>query len=151
MCGRSIHTAQRFQRLFRAETSCVGDHHLGQADDGVERGAQLVAHAGEELRLPLARLRELAALVLDFIEQADVFDGDHSLVGEGGEQLDLLVCGGFDCALAQRDYADWIALTQERYAELCRLNQRAERGTVACECGLLRWTAMEQTVGGILR
>jgi hypothetical protein len=31
--------------------------------------AQLVAHAGQELRLALARLRQLPALVLDFIEQ----------------------------------------------------------------------------------
>src|SRR5438132_5080275 len=45
----SIHTAQRFQRLFRAEARRIADHHLGQADDGVEGGAQLVAHAGEEL------------------------------------------------------------------------------------------------------
>jgi hypothetical protein len=44
-----IHPAQRFQRLFRAEARRVGDHHLGQADDGVERGAQLVAHAGTTL------------------------------------------------------------------------------------------------------
>jgi hypothetical protein len=34
-----IHTAQRLQRLFRAEARRVGDHHLGQADDGVERRA----------------------------------------------------------------------------------------------------------------
>src|SRR5262249_41133262 len=33
-------------------------NHLGQADDSVERGAQLMAHAGEELRLALARLRQ---------------------------------------------------------------------------------------------
>jgi hypothetical protein len=46
-----IHTAQRFQCLFCAEARRVADHHLGQADDGVERRAQLVAHAGEELRL----------------------------------------------------------------------------------------------------
>src|SRR5262249_18432972 len=36
-----IHTAQRLQRLFRAEACRVADHHLGQADDGVERRAQL--------------------------------------------------------------------------------------------------------------
>src|SRR5262249_53267590 len=59
-----IHTAQRLQRLFGAEARRVGDHHLGQAYDGVEWRAQLVAHAGEELRLALARQFELAALVL---------------------------------------------------------------------------------------
>ena len=39
----------------------------------------------------LARLRELAALVLDFVEQPHVLDRDHRLVGEGRDQLDLLV------------------------------------------------------------
>jgi hypothetical protein len=36
--------------------------HLGEADDRVERRAQLVRHVGEELRLVLVRLLELAAL-----------------------------------------------------------------------------------------
>ena len=39
----------------------------------------------------LARLRELAALVLDFVEQPHVLDCDHRLVGEGRDQIDLLV------------------------------------------------------------
>ncbi len=42
-------------RFFRAEARRVADHHLGQPDDRVERRAQLVAHAGDELRLVLAR------------------------------------------------------------------------------------------------
>src|SRR5438046_4189695 len=91
---RGIHTAQRCQRLFRAEARRVADHHFRQADDGVERGAQLMAHAGEELRLALARLRELLALVLDFVEQPHVLDRNHRLVGEGREQLDLLLTEG---------------------------------------------------------
>jgi methyl-accepting chemotaxis protein len=37
-CARSL------QRVFRAEARRVGNHHLCQADDGVERRAQLVAH-----------------------------------------------------------------------------------------------------------
>jgi hypothetical protein len=49
-----------------------------------------VAHTGEELRLALACLRELLALVLNFVEQPHIFDRDHRLVGEGREQLDLL-------------------------------------------------------------
>jgi hypothetical protein len=42
------------------------------------------------LRLALARLRQLPALVLDFIEQTHVLDRNHRLVGEGLDQLDLL-------------------------------------------------------------
>src|SRR5437879_2094297 len=57
-----IDAAQRLQRLFRAKACRVADHHLGQADDGVERGAQFVAHAREELRLVLARQLQLSVL-----------------------------------------------------------------------------------------
>ena len=65
--------------------------HLGEADDRVERRAQLVRHVGEELRLVLVGQLELPALVLDLVEQARVLDRDHRLVGEGLQQADLLV------------------------------------------------------------
>ena len=45
----AMHALQRLLRLFRAEARGIGDDHLGQPDDGVERRAQLVAHAGKEL------------------------------------------------------------------------------------------------------
>src|SRR5262245_38510526 len=51
----AVHALQRLLRLFRAEPRGVRDHHFGQPDDGIERRAQLVAHAGDELRLVLAR------------------------------------------------------------------------------------------------
>src|ERR1700732_1938612 len=70
---------------------CIFAQHLADADDGVERRAQLMAHVGEELRLVLARLGKLAALVLDFIEQADILNRDHRLIGEGRSKLDLLI------------------------------------------------------------
>src|SRR5262249_60076081 len=38
-----------------------------------------MAHAGHELRLVLARLLQLAALVLDLTEQSRVLDGQHRL------------------------------------------------------------------------
>ena len=101
-----IHAAQRLHRLLRAEARRVGDHHLGQADDGVERRAQLVAHAREELRLVLARLRELPVLVLNFVEQTHVFNGDHRLVGEGGHQLYLLFGKRLDPLSRDCDHAD---------------------------------------------
>src|SRR5262245_33421441 len=112
-----IHTAQRFQRLFGAEARRVGDHHFGQADDGVERRAQLVAHTGEELRLALARLRQLSALVLDFVEQPHILDGDHRLVCEGLHQLDLLVGEWTHGTTKQGDDADRRPFPDERYAK----------------------------------
>ena len=50
-----------------------------------------MAHVGEELRLVLARLGKLAALFLDFVEQAHVLDCDGRLIGESRYQLNLLV------------------------------------------------------------
>ena len=85
----AIYALQWLLRLFRAEARRVRDHHLGQTDNGVERRAQLVAHAGDELRLVLARHCKLTVLVLDFVEQPHVLDRDRRLVGEGGDKLDL--------------------------------------------------------------
>ena len=45
------------QRLGQLAVQAVG-HHLGEAEDRVQRRAQLVAHVGEELRLGAARLLE---------------------------------------------------------------------------------------------
>src|SRR5262249_23796368 len=89
MGTRTVDPAQRLQRLFRGEARRIADHHLGQPDDGVERGAQLVAHAGDELRLVLARHLELTALFLDFREQIGVLDGQHGLRREGPQQSTL--------------------------------------------------------------
>ena len=66
-------------------------HQFGIAQDGIERRAQLMAHIGEQLRFVLACDFKLAALVLDFVEQSHVLYGDHGLVGEGGDKLDLPV------------------------------------------------------------
>src|SRR5262245_20572355 len=49
-----------------------------------------MAHAGDELRLVLARLRQLPILILNLIEQPYVLDSDHRLVGKRGDKLDLL-------------------------------------------------------------
>src|SRR5262249_31306712 len=91
MSPSAVYALQRLLRLFRAEARRVFDHHFRQSNDGIERRAQLVAHTGDELRLVLARLPELPALVLDFVEQPQVLDCDHRLIGERGDHLDLLV------------------------------------------------------------
>ena len=57
--------------------------HLREADDGVQRRAQLVRHVGEELGLVLAGDLELATLVLDLAEQPRVLDREGRLGGEG--------------------------------------------------------------------
>ena len=64
-----------------------------------------------------ARFLELAALVLDFIEQPHVLDGDRRLVGEGGHQLDLLVRERANLQARQCQEADRDALAQHRHPE----------------------------------
>src|ERR1700730_1576168 len=87
---------------------------LADADDGVERRPQVMAHVGQKLRLMLAGLCKLAALVLDFVEQPHVLDGDHGLVGEGLDQLDLLGGERADLRTEQHDDPDRATFAQER-------------------------------------
>src|SRR6516165_11930750 len=63
-------------------------HQLGVAEDCVERRAQLVAHIGEELRLVLAGLFKLPALVLDFVKQPRILDCQRRLRCEGLDDVD---------------------------------------------------------------
>src|SRR6516164_6486281 len=62
------------EHLLRRLTVSAVRHQFGIAQDGIERGAQLVAHIGKELRLVLARLFKLTALVLDLMEQPRILD-----------------------------------------------------------------------------
>ena len=87
MVAGTIHAAQRLRRLLGAESRRVGDHHLGQPNDGVERRAQLMAHIGEELRLVLARHFELAALLLHFRKEIGILNGQYRLRREGLQQV----------------------------------------------------------------
>ena len=69
----------------------VVENELGIAEDGVERGAQLVAHVGQELRLVLARDLHLPALLVDLGEQVRVLDRQHRLGGESLEQINRVL------------------------------------------------------------
>ena len=91
MAAVALDAVEHLAHLFRRVAIDVVEDEFGITEDGVERGAQLVAHIGEELRFVLARLGELPALVLDFVEQPHILNRDHRLVGEGLHQLDLLV------------------------------------------------------------
>src|SRR5262249_9793842 len=70
-----------------------------------------------ELRFVLTCFLKLPALVLDFIEQSHILDGDYRLVGKGGEQADLLVSERPDGEPHQHNDADRIAFAQQRDAE----------------------------------
>ena len=68
-------------------------------------GSKITGRAADDLqhlrrcRLLLQRLRELPRALLLRLEQPRVLDGDHRLVGEGLDQLDLLVGEWFNVAL----------------------------------------------------
>ena len=67
------------------------------SDDGIEDRLQIERRAADDVQhiarrgLILERLRQLARARLHLLEQPRVLDGDHGLVGEGLQQLDLLV------------------------------------------------------------
>src|SRR4030088_2709712 len=64
---------QRHRRVIGPdEALCILAQHFGHANEGIEWSAELMAHVGEELRLVLACFRDLAALVLDIVEQPHV-------------------------------------------------------------------------------
>src|SRR5262249_44673353 len=73
---------------------------------------------------------KLPALIVDFIEQADILDGDHGLVGERSQQFDLLFSERTHCFPTKHDHADGRAFTQQwdaqhrtEIAELDRLSE----------------------------
>src|SRR5215831_2196944 len=59
----TMHALKRLLRPLCAEARRISHQHIGEPNDGIQRRAQLVAHAGNELRLVLARQLQLAALV----------------------------------------------------------------------------------------
>ena len=54
---------------------------------------------------------------LHLVEQADVLDGDHRLIGEGGGEFDLSRSERLDALPRQDNDADRLALAQQRNAE----------------------------------
>src|SRR5262249_61054631 len=58
--------------------------------DGVERGAQFVAHVSKELGLVPAGGLKLAPLLLDLAEEPGVLDSEHGLAREGSHEGDDL-------------------------------------------------------------
>ena len=88
-------------------------HGLAQSDrvlgQGLEDRLEIEGGPADHLeqlagrRLLLEGDPQLAVARLQFLEQADVFDGDDGLIGEGLEQLDLLVAEGADLRPADQN------------------------------------------------
>src|SRR6516164_11818638 len=88
----------------------------GRLDQGVEHSVKIEGRAADDLehvggsRLLLQRFSQL-------IQKARVLDGDHRLVGEGGNELDLLLCKRFHPLARHCDDANGRSLSQQRNAE----------------------------------
>ena len=67
--------------------------------------------------LLLQRLAELTGACLHLIEQPHVLDRDHRLVGEGLDQLDLLVRERTHCGAREHNRTDHTAFPHERDSE----------------------------------
>src|SRR5207247_8327935 len=93
---------------------------VGEADDRVQRGPQLVAHVREELTLVPAgrgkiavRLLELSGFRLYLGDQPNVLDGDDRLVREDLDELDLLDAERPHLLAAQEERADPTAVPDQ--------------------------------------
>src|SRR5262249_47692307 len=62
-------------------------------------------------------LGKITRSCLHLLEQADIADGDHGLVGKGLQQGDLLVAEPVHLFAAKRDRAEALTLAQQRYAQ----------------------------------
>src|SRR5215471_15874162 len=83
---------------------------------GVEHRLQLTWRAGDDLK----DLRGRGLLLQRFaqlIEQPHILHGDHRLVCERLDQLDLLVGERLYGIVRESDYPDWVSLAHQRYAE----------------------------------
>ncbi|MBA7467261.1 hypothetical protein ES707_02475 [subsurface metagenome] len=97
-------------------------------DEGIEHRLQVEGRAADHLehvadrRLLLQGFAQFFRAGLHLVEQADVLDGDHRLVGEGRDQLDLPFRVWLDDLAAEEQHADRLAAAHHR---------NAEQGTVA--------------------
>jgi hypothetical protein len=67
--------------------------------------------------LLLQRFRKLAGAHLHFLKQTDALNGDHGLIGKGGDQIDLSLGEGFLIQTGEREHADDFAVAQQRDRE----------------------------------
>src|SRR2546421_4053648 len=110
--------------LFQTQYRIVGLAKLaGALDDGLEDGSHF-GRRGRDHPQDIAAaslvgesLRKIARLRLHLVEQPDVFDGDHRLVGESGYKLDLLVREPPHRFAGQHDNSDRNSFSHERNAK----------------------------------
>ena len=83
-----VHALKRLGEASELRTFGLLSQHIGQANDCIERRAQLMTHIREELRFMLARNLKLAALLLKLAKQARILDREHRLGRESLQKID---------------------------------------------------------------
>ena len=108
--------AEHVREQAAAESDSVAHDRLEHRLHVGRRGADHAKDRGRR-RLLLQCLGQLAGARLHLVEQAHVLDRDHRLVGEGGDQLDLLLGERPDDVARQGDHADHRTAAQQGHAE----------------------------------
>ena len=92
-------------------------------DEGFQHGLEIEGRAADDLEdlarggLLLEGLGQIEVPGLELMEQANVLDGNGTLIGEGRDQGDLLLGEGRDLLPPDREHADRDALSQHRDAQ----------------------------------
>ena len=92
------------------------DKVIGALGNSLEDGLHVIGRTGDHLQdfrsrgLPLQRFPGL-------VEQPRVLDCDHRLIGEGRQQIDLLVIERTHFGTAQQDRADALVATQQGHGQ----------------------------------
>ena len=95
-------------------------------DQRIEHRLQIEGRTADDLediggrRLLLQRFAQIFGARLHLVEQADIFDRDHGLVGEGRDQRNLLVVECLDGLASQQEHADGLLpIAQQRRCQKC--------------------------------
>ncbi len=88
-------------------------HNRGKDGFQIERRVDCLADIAERPKL-FDRFRKLFGSHLHLVEQANVLDGDHGLVGENCDKLDLLGSERPRYVAGHRHHADAISISQKR-------------------------------------
>src|SRR5690242_10673645 len=99
-------------------TGDCGEHRL-QVEFGAADHPEHVADRG----LIFERLLKLTRPRLYFFEQPGVLDGDNGLIGEGGDQFNLLLRKELYFASPQCDRPEWCTFAQKRNDEHCAMSK----------------------------
>jgi hypothetical protein len=103
--------------FFQINDSIIGVAKLaGTLDNGIEHRPDVGRRGSDDAQdigaagLVGEGFREIAGALLDLVEQTHILDRDHGLVGEGGDEIDLLLRERLDPLAGQYDHPDRFVL-----------------------------------------